>query len=105
MLLLNIYAATAAADAPPDDPVKIVAGNGANIARLRIWNDPPYLNQTYANVSNVIKLAKRVHAAGVALAHVTEDLQYVCVCSNDLIGRRQHAGDGHWPRSRTHEIY
>ena len=27
------------------DAVKIVAANGANIVRLRIWNDPPYPNQ------------------------------------------------------------
>ena len=29
------------------DPVHIVAANGANIARLRLWVDPPYPNQTY----------------------------------------------------------
>jgi arabinogalactan endo-1,4-beta-galactosidase len=66
----------ATAGAPPGDPVKIVASNGANIARLRIWNDPPYPNQTYANVSNVIKLAKRVHAAGM-MVHL--DFMYSCV--------------------------
>ena len=41
------------------DAVQIVAKNGANIARLRIWNDPPYPNQTYANVTGVIAMAKR----------------------------------------------
>jgi hypothetical protein len=50
---------------PAGDAVKIVAGNGANIARLRIWHDPPYPNQTYANVSNVLKMAKRVYEAGM----------------------------------------
>jgi hypothetical protein len=29
------------------DPIRIVAENGANIARLRLWVDPPYPNQTY----------------------------------------------------------
>jgi len=55
----------ASSDAEPSDPIAIVAKNGANIARLRIWNDPPYANQSYANVTNVIALAKRVHAAGM----------------------------------------
>eukprot|EP01047_Picozoa_sp_COSAG01_P080602 COSAG01_NODE_15739_length_1304_cov_25.850622_1_plen_207_part_10 len=51
------------------DPVRIVADNGANIARLRIWHDPPYPNQTYANVSGVVQMARRVHAAGM-LVHL-----------------------------------
>lgn len=54
-------------DGPVGDAVEIVASNGANIARLRIWHDPPYPNQTYANVTNVIRMAKRVKAAGMGV--------------------------------------
>jgi arabinogalactan endo-1,4-beta-galactosidase len=35
----------ASKDGDVGDAVKIVAANGANIVRLRIWNDPPYPNQ------------------------------------------------------------
>ena len=56
-----------------EDPVTVVARNGANIARLRIWNDPPYPNQTYATLSNAVRMAKRVRAAGMAV-HL--DLQF-----------------------------
>ena len=52
-----------------EDPVAIVAANGANIARLRVWHDPPYPNQTYANVTNAVRMARRVHAAGM-LVHL-----------------------------------
>ena len=54
-------------DGKQEDPVAVVARNGANIARLRIWHDPPYPNQTYANLSNAVRMAKRVRAAGMAV--------------------------------------
>jgi arabinogalactan endo-1,4-beta-galactosidase len=51
------------AGGPADSAIEIVRANGANIARLRIWNDPLFPNQTYASPANVLKLAKRVHEA------------------------------------------
>jgi len=60
------------AGALANDPLTIVRENGANVARLRIWNDPSP-EQSYANASNALKLAKRVHEAGL-LVHL--DIMY-----------------------------
>ncbi len=57
------------ADAQPEDALLILAASNITHVRVRIWNDPvgPYLNDTYANLTHVAHLAKRIKAAGLSL--------------------------------------
>ena len=49
----------------------ILNATGVNIVRLRVWVNPSTRtgdgDETYANVSSVLGVAKRVHAAGLAV--------------------------------------
>ena len=51
-------------DGTPGDVFEIMAENGVNYARFRIWNDPP---EGYCNEENVLELAQRAHAAGLKI--------------------------------------
>ncbi|HEY0989300.1 MAG TPA: glycosyl hydrolase 53 family protein [Kofleriaceae bacterium] len=45
-------------------PEQILADHGANFVRLRLWLDPP---GGYSNLSSVLAMAQRAHAAGMQL--------------------------------------
>jgi arabinogalactan endo-1,4-beta-galactosidase len=54
------------ANSPPSDAVQLLAKGGINTVRIRLWNDPaPYAS--YSNLTGVLKLAKRVTDAGMAV--------------------------------------
>ena len=49
---------------PPMDALEVLAANGVNTARLRIWNAPSRA-QAYANLTGVLGMAARATKAGL----------------------------------------
>jgi arabinogalactan endo-1,4-beta-galactosidase len=80
---------------------KILAGNGANYARLRVWVDPP---AGTSDLSSALTLARRAHAAGL---EILLDLHYSDTWADRTAQQTPKAWQGQNPETlrRTVESY
>lgn len=66
--------ATYSRDGKPEDIYTIFKSSGANLVRLRLWNDPKWTN--YSNLADVTKAMRRAKAAGLPVLldfHYSDD--------------------------------
>ncbi len=63
------------ADGNPTDPLDLLAGNGMNSVRLRIWNDPSKVPESggYCDLAHTVAMARRIREHGM---HFLLDFHY-----------------------------
>ena len=54
--------------APPQDALQILGDYGLNTVRLRLFGPDAFANNSYANLSSVLAMARRASAAGLGVS-------------------------------------